>query len=172
MEFGSQFSNFFNMDPVLVFNIVMFEIVTMFLPVLPILISSVWTGYNLLFNNDSEFSLKLRRKSVVTVLILTMVTLICSLPRTMIVTSFLTQEENLVDKLMEHSPRSAYNVTYLAMTGLAIGNAGINPIVLFFRGEKLRKYFEANVINVIRAKFRMLKKRPSTAAMLQPGKLA
>ena len=87
-------------------------------------------------------------------------------------TSFLTQEENLVDKLMEHSPRSAYNVTYLAMTGLAIGNAGINPIVLFFRGEKLRKYFEANVINVLRAKFRMLKKRPSTAAMLQPGKLA
>ena len=141
------------LTPIIAFLIIMFEIVPLFLPVVPIVVSCLITSYKLLFSKAMQSSnIKTRRDGAVTVLILTISTLIISLPRLTIAASFMLIETNVVDMMVEVSEGFGWTMTYLAMTGATIANAGINPLVFFIRGAQLRRYFQSSITSVANLK--------------------
>ena len=76
-----------------------------------------------------------------TVILLTSSTVLCYLPRTVLILSFLFQEETLADLILTTLEEEGWRVIYLLTTGLAIANSCINPLIFIVRSENIRWYW-------------------------------
>ena len=129
--------------------LVVMEIVTMYIPVIPITITSYITAHNLIFSPAMKSTnAKSSRDGAITILILTVSTLICFTPRLAISLSALkgVADHTIADRIIDSvGERWACFVLYLLTSGLSIANSGINPCIFLARGQNMKTYFKKSM---------------------------
>ena len=131
--------------------LVFMEIITMMIPVIPIMITSFITAYYLMFSRVTQGA-KARRDGAITILLLTFSTLICFTPRLAVVISTLThsssdEHDNLADNLLDSNMETGYISLYIMLTGMSIANSGINPCIFLARAGKMQIYLRKSLYN-------------------------
>ena len=130
--------------------LIVMEVVTMYIPVIPITITSFITAGSLLLAPAMSKSNNARssRDGAITILVLTLSTLLCFTPRLAISFSAIggISEYTIADKIIDGVGfRWACFVIYLLTTGLSIANSGINPCIFLARGQNMKTYLRKSM---------------------------
>lgn len=139
-------SSFSQMTASQVLIILCYDLITTFLPIVPTLGSCILTGLELSKTRNRAQSMgneevaREKRSCAITVFLLTITTLACFLPRTILAISFLTQDVTIMDKLYNMGDEAVYLLGYILTTGLALANSSINPLIFLVRGRSIRRF--------------------------------
>ena len=167
------------------------EVVTMYIPVIPITITSYITaGFLLVSRSMASNNSKSSRDGAITILILTFTTLICFTPRLAITMSALpaVADHTIADRIISgfvndtllelENPdpqvdgfRWACFILYILTTGLSIANSGINPCIFLARGQNMKTYLRKSVHGAYRKSSAALS-RGTTSLTLMSSVLA
>ena len=123
-----------------------YEVISTCLPLIPTTISCILTGVELMRRKQGDENtpyMAEKRASAVTVILLTSSTVLCFLPRTILILSFLFQETTLADHILALSETDGWRVIYLLTTGLAIANSCVNPLIFIMRSQNIRWYLRS-----------------------------
>ena len=134
-----------------------YELISTCLPLIPTLVSCILTGIELLRRKGGACREEIpyineKRASAVTVILLTSSTVLCFLPRTLLILSFLFQEDTLGDIILNRFQEEGWRIMYLLTTGLAIANSCVNPLIFIVRSRNIRLYWRDVIRKVIKGK--------------------
>ncbi|XP_063677453.1 galanin receptor 2b-like [Bolinopsis microptera] len=132
-----------------------YELISTCLPLIPTLVSCILTGLELLrrkggASQEETPYIKEKRAGAVTVILLTSSTVLCFLPRTVLILSFLFQEVTLGDIIMNRFQEEGWRIMYLLTTGLAIANSCVNPLIFIVRSRNIRWYWRDVLRGIIK----------------------
>ena len=162
------------------------EVVTMYIPVIPITITSCITaGFLLVSRSMASNNSKSSRDGAITILILTFTTLVCFTPRLAITMSALpaVADHTIADRIISgfvdeelddpqvNGFRWACFILYILTTGLSIANSGINPCIFLARGQNMKTYLRKSVHGAYRKSSAALS-RGTTSLTLMSSVLA
>ena len=130
-----------------------YEVISTCLPLIPTTISCILTGVELMRRKQGDENtpyMAEKRASAVTVILLTSSTVLCFLPRTILILSFLFQETTLADHILDFSETDGWRVIYLMTTGLAIANSCVNPLIFIMRSQNIRWYLRSLLTRAVK----------------------
>eukprot|EP00116_Pleurobrachia_bachei_P010281 sb/3470543/ len=121
-----------------------YDVLTVFLPILPTFISSLLTGYELSLGTrarvcDPRF-VQEKRDSSLTVLLLSITTLLSILPSTVFAVSFLVDDTTIVDRILEAFPEQGARIVYVLTSGMVIADAIFNPLIFMTRSKTIWRF--------------------------------